>query len=236
MRLGSMKGKWLVAVLATGMIGALVATACGSEYQAKDEEDNQPVTTKVEIADALDDGVASVGADGVPYGIYMGGLFGGVELVNQVASGAALYNDAQIQTRALYRFNVADWPGGVDVTFTTQCVTAYGTPGDLEVYLVSDFGSLPATQGTPSDISALWNSGTKVTTLTPTSGGSVTVQIPADTVAASKSADGYLALMLKATGETTPAASFMAPNTYLLGCHEHAASAGVDKPSVQWTV
>ena len=238
MRLGAMVKKWWVGLAVAGLAGAMIGAACGGSSEL---EGRKTVTHTVAVANATDDGIVSIGADGVPYGVYMGTLYGGVTVVGPMTidysvCGAILYESTQLQSRALYRFNISDWTEG-DVTFTTQCLAVMSAAaGNLEVYvLTQDCGALPAGQTMPATQAAVWNGGQLLTTLTPAANDTVSVQIPAATVTECKSADGYIALMLKATGETTPSASMFAPNAYTLSTFESATTAGTELPHVEWT-
>jgi hypothetical protein len=236
MRLGAMVKKWWLGLAVAGLAGVMVGAACGGSSEL---EGRKTVTHTVAVAGATDDGIISIGADGVPYGVYMGTLYGGVTAVGTMtidysACGAVLYN-AQLQTRALYRFNISEWTEG-DVTFTTECLAVMSaTAGNLEVYVLQqDCGALPAGETTAADQSTVWNGGQLLTTLTPAA-GEISAQIPAATVTACRSAEGYIAIMVKATGETVPAASMFAPNAFTLSTYEYATTAGTDIPHVEWT-
>ena len=224
---------WL-GVLVAAMVAMLLAgSACGGGDS--EDGDEEPVTTTVAVADELDDGTIAIAVEGLPY--MMGSLYGGVDpLSNNVVPGAALWQGAQIRLRGLYRFNIAAWSEG-DLSFHNECVTLYGDAGDLEVYVLEDFGSLPAEQAeTSGDVSGTWDAGELVGTVTPVGGEWFEVDVPEAQVAEYKSDGGYIAFMLKATGETTPASTLMTPNACALSSYEYATSTGNDTPYVEWTV
>ena len=237
MRLGAMVKKWWLGLAVAGLAGVMVGAACGGSSEL---EGRKTVTHTVAVAGATDDGIINVSADGVPYGQYIGTLYGGVTMIGTMTidystCGAVQYNGANLQTRALYRFNISEWTEG-DVTFTTQLLQVMSAGvGSLEVYVLQqDCGALPAGDSTAADQSAVWNGGQLLTTVTPAA-GEISAQIPAATVTECKSAEGYIAIMVKATGETTPAASMLAPNAFTLSTFEHATTAGTELPHVEWT-
>jgi hypothetical protein len=234
------RGKlWMTGSLVVAMLALIVGSACS--FQGETEEEEVPVTTTVEIATALDDGTVAIGAEGVAYGMYLGSMYGGITTETQpfAASGGVLWDGAQLQSRGLYRFNISDWAeADGDITFNATVAYAYGERGELSVYVVEDFGTLPGTQGTESsDMSTLWSGGEQLgAASTPGSGETVSVTVPAATVTEYASTDGYIAFMLKASGETNEATSALVPNAYILTCYEYASAyEGAGMPTVSWT-
>ncbi len=105
--------------------------------------------------------------------------------------------------RAIYRFNILGYEDKSFI-FHVKCVDKKGNPGDIEVYLVNDSGSLPSTPSEMSDVSEVWNlveSGEKITTVTPVSGQWFTVNIPSSMVESKISENGYITIMLKLGNE-----------------------------------
>lgn len=234
MRLNTKARKWWLGVLVVAMVAMLIAgTACGGGDSG--DGNGEPVTTTVAVADELDDGQMTIAVESLPD--LMGSLFGGVDYrTDNVVIGAAVEGE-QLRIRGLYRFNIAAWSEG-DLSFHNECVALYGAPGDLEVYVLEDFPPLPAEKpGTfDEDVSGIWNGGELVGTVTPVEGEWFEVDVPEAQVTEYRSDDGYIAFMLKATGETTPASSLMAPNAIFLSSSEYAPSRGRDVPYVEWTV
>jgi hypothetical protein len=221
--------RWLGILVAAIMATLLAGSACGGG-------DSGPVTTTVAVADESGDGTMTIVVESLPD--LMGSLWGGVDpRSDHVFVGAANQGGDQLRIRGLYRFNIAAWSEG-DLSFHNECVMLYGAPGDLEVYVLEDFGPLPAERpATPDqeDVSEIWNGGELVGTVTPVANEWFEVDVPEAQVAEYKSDDGYIAFMLKATGETTPATTLMAPNAAFLSSYEYAPGMGKDVPWVEWT-
>ena len=231
MRLKTKASKWWLGVLVVAMVATLLAgTACGGDDSG--DGNGEPVTTTIAVADELNDGTISIAVAGLP--AVMGSLFGGVDpMSDNVVPGAALWMGEQLRIRGLYRFNIAAWSEG-DLTFHNECVMLYGSPGDLEVYILDDFGPLPDPTSTSEDMSGIWNAGELVGTVTPVVTEWFEVDVPEARVAEYKSDDGYIALMLKATGETTPAIALTVPNACCLSSYEYATKRDKDVPYVEW--
>ena len=228
MRLKTKARKWWWGILVAAIMATLLAgSACGGG-------DSGPVTTTVAVADELDDGTISIAVESLPE--VMGSLYGGIDPQSKnVVPGAALWNNEQLRIRGLYRFNIAAWSEG-DLTLHDECATLYGSPGDLEVYVLEDFGPLPAESAeTREDVSGIWNAGELVGTVTPVAGEWFEVDVPEAQIAEYKSEDGYIAFMFKATGETTAPSNPMAPNACSLSSYEYATHMGKDVPWVEWT-
>lgn len=229
MRLKTKARKWWLGILVAAIMATFLAgSACGGG-------DSGPVTTTVAVADELDDGTISIAVASLPD--VMGSLYGGVDpMSDNVVPGAALWMGEHLRIRGLYRFNIAAWSEG-DLTFHDECVTLYGSPGDLEMYVLEDFGPLPAESAeTREDVSGIWNAVELVGTVTPVDGEWFEVDVPEAQVDEYKSQDGYIAFMLKATGETTAAVALTAPNACSLSSYEHATKRGKDVPYVEWIV
>ena len=226
--------KLVLMVLFAGIIAVLsVGVACGSD------SDDEPVTVRVDIASGDDDGIVLVETEEVANNQFIGMLTGGGDFPEQqtyVSVGSVLYSSEQIRTRGLYRFNISDWSEG-DVTFATRCMTISGDPGELTVYIMDDFGELPTLtypEGV-EDVENLWSEGEQVgSALSPEEGEWFQVTIPEETVSQYKSEEGYIALKLKATGETELASGPISPNAYLLLCHEYSNYNHCEKPYVEW--
>ena len=127
--------------------------------------------------------------------------------------------------RALYRFYIPNWTN-TDLTLHLKCTHIFGAPGPLDIYVVDDFGDLSTVADNPIDVSDYWdlvNSGTKVSTLSPSEGW-FEVNISNSTVASHLS-NGYLAIMVKLSNEDVQTNNF-----YMLSAYEYAQSRGDQKP------
>ena len=197
----------------------------------------------MEIAKGQDDGTVIVPAQGVAANQFLGTASGAVPGGEQslLSAGAVLYLDEQIQTRALYRFDISQWSEG-NITFRTQCMMRFGTPGDLEVYVTVDFGELDPELSDPEDeyedVEAYWTGESELLgSLNPSDNDWIEVVVPEDTVAEYKSEEGYIAFRIKATGETIEATALLTPNAYMLTCYERVQyNSAADPPNVTWTI
>ncbi len=143
---------------------------------------------------------------------------------------AGVYNvpDTLI-ARALYRFDVSTWTAG-DVKLHVNCRNVAGTPGQLDVYCVPDFDTIPTFSGR-AEVSywvALKDSGELATTVPAFTAGWVAATIPAATVARWKSAANGLAFCLCAHDETVMPSHYYSFNTY------ETTPPGVLKPFLSW--
>lgn len=180
----------------------------------------------VQIENPLDDGAVYVLTEYGPSAGYTWGNGSGV-LVGHSKGGPH-----NVTSRALYRFNIAEWQGG-DITLHLYCILITGSPGKIEIYVISDFGRLPENQtGDPHDVSEVWNkyqTGQKVAELTPESESWFEVVISADIVSSYISDDGFIAFMVKLQDESVEPGNF-----YGLLTSEYASENNMDPPYLSW--
>ena len=183
---------------------------------------------RLDVEVETDDGGVAVLSELLPE-LKAGFINGGGE---GVLLGALLAGDNPLTCRALYRFKVSEWDGG-EVMLHLLCVDETGSPGEVEVYVVEDFGPLPASPSEdPIDVSDIWNlvdSGVKVSELSPSKGRWMEIVVDASTVEEMRSSDGYLAFMLKLAEEDVEPG-----NLYILSTYEYAAAHGGEKPHLTW--
>ena len=131
--------QWWMCVMAVAMVVLLVG-AIGCEFSASegDSDADEETTQKVELATALDDGTLAILADYVDAGVVTGSTYGGVSPeTSLLCPGAAIFQQMNLRTRALYRFDISDWTSG-DITFATKCIMSMGSAGDLQLYVLDD--------------------------------------------------------------------------------------------------
>lgn len=149
-----------------------------------------------------------------------------------VLIGVLLAGENPLTSRGLYRFDISNWEEG-DITLHIRCVDVGGSPGEVEVYVVKDFGALPASPGeNPVNVSDTWNlvsSGIKVGSTSPSKGKWIEVVVDSSVVEKMRSADGYLAFMLKLANENVEPG-----NVYIFSTYEYTASHDGEKPHLTW--
>ncbi|RLF33848.1 MAG: hypothetical protein DRN07_01420 [Thermoplasmata archaeon] len=188
-----------------------------------------PTEKVAEIKIGTDDGCVSALTHFLPdaaYGFVISGF-------DRASVGVALSGGGDSLTgRALYRFDISDWNDGT-ITFHCRCISRTGAPDSIEVYVIDDFGSLPASPGSdPQDVSATWNllnTGVKVGEISPIAGNWFEISIPNAVVQEKKTGEGYLAIMLKLSNE-----EIGADNAYDLSTYEYAESRHENKPYLAW--
>ncbi|HEC86837.1 MAG TPA: hypothetical protein ENI49_03090 [Thermoplasmatales archaeon] len=93
-----------------------------------------------------------------------------------------------------------------------------GNPGNLEVYITNDSGSLPMNPSEMSDVSDTWNlisGGEKIASLTPSSGQWIDVAIPSSAIEPKVTENGYITIMLMLENENLDSnADYYALSTY----------------------
>ena len=195
------------------IIGAVVVsillTGC------EESSNPAPGTTKIEIKTGTDDGGVVALTDILPESVF-GTLNGGGDqpfMVGLLTSGGG----DNLTGRAIYRFNISGYENE-NLTFHVKCVEKKGNPGNLEVYITNDSGSLPMNPSEMSDVSGIWNliSGReKITTITPSSGQWIDVAIPSSAIEPKVTESGYITIMLKLENENLGSnADYYALSTY----------------------
>jgi hypothetical protein len=181
----------------------------------------------VEILDYRHDGAVSVLTRLLPQP--SGWAYGGME---EVRAGVGASGSDTLVSRALYRFNVSQWQEG-DVTLHLRCAAQMGTPGPVEVYVIRTFGALPDSMtGGPSYLGGLWSladSGRILPLATPVPNQEFRVIAPDSVVAAFRSADGFLAFMVRLANEDQTA-----ENWYRLVTYDYTLTHAIDRPRVTW--
>lgn len=151
--------------------------------------------------------------------------------------GGAKGGEHQTISRGLMRFNISDW-NGRDITLKIYCIIKEGSPGELEIYLINDFGELPPEpQGDPQnpddpgDVTYYWNlyqTGIKVGSVQLEAGSWLTITIPGDKVADYKTGSGVIAFMFKLADESGTY------DYYGLETYEYADKANIELPYIEW--
>jgi hypothetical protein len=145
------------------------------------------------------------------------------------AAAGTMMNDTLV-SRALYRFDISTWTSG-DVKLHVFCEKVYGTPGQLALYCVPDFDTIPTPSGW-SDVrywAALKDSGELAGTSPAIDSGWVAITIPAAAVARWRSATNGLALCLCASDEAT-----LPTNNYYMFDTFDTTPPGLLKPFLSW--
>lgn len=214
-------------VFTSGCVGSTEQTDTGAPTEINTET---KVEAKAETKAETDDGAIAVyPSSGM--GLYSGksGNGGPQETwVGPVVDGGG----SLFVTRGLYRFDISEWTEGA-ITFHLHCLGKEGSPSALEIYVVDDFGSLPAISVGPKDVSEIWNlpeTGESIAETTPSIGGWLKAPIPASVVQEKKTSEGYLAFMLKVSNEDVGETGF-----YQMSNHESAVARNEDKPCLKWS-
>ena len=181
------------------IVGAIVV----SMLIAGCEESNNPSSgaIKIEIKTGADDGGVVALTDILPESVF-GVINGGGDqpfMVGLLTSGGG----DNLTGRAIYRFDISGYENK-SLTFYVKCVEKRGNPGNLEIYVTNDSGSLPTSPSEMSDVSDTWNlisGGEKIATLTPSSGQWIDVAIPSSAIESKVTENGYITIMLKLENE-----------------------------------
>jgi len=193
----------------------------------------RPREIKVYITEGTNDGVVYIlrGTD-PPAGYIWGGGEG-------MFIGTGKGGDHSTVSRGLMRFNISGW-NGQNVTLRVYCTYKNGTPGDIEIYVIDDFGALPEeargdpnNPDDPGDVSSYWNlykDGDKVASVKVNVGEWLEVIIPKDIIEKHKTSEGIIAFMFKIADETIPDYNFYGLETY-----EYASKNNLDPPYLMWT-
>jgi len=183
--------KFNVTVFSSGII--IILLLCGCVEKEKGEEENI-----IEISAGTDDGGVSILTDLLPnnFGMVMGS--GDIPvMVGLFTSGGG----DNLTGRAIYRFNLSEWKGG-NITFHVKCIQKYGSPGNVDIYVSHDLGTLPSYPSEIEDVSYLWNlsDGMLISTYTPQADKWMEVLIPSDKINAILT-DDYLTIVIKLEDE-----------------------------------
>jgi len=145
------------------------------------------------------------------------------------AIAGTLMNDTLV-SRALYRFDISTWTSG-DVKLHVFCSKIQGTPGQLDVFCIPDYDTIPTPTGW-TDVrywAALKDSGELAATSPAFDTGWVAVTIPAAAVTRWRTATNGLALCLSAHDEATlPTNNYYDVDTY------DSTDPGRLKPFLSW--
>jgi len=186
-----------------------------------------PKEEKILVSSGMDDGTVYILRE---YGPIAGYIWGGGE---GALIGTALSGNHSTISRGLMRFNISEWKSGV-ILLKIFCTGKRGDPGQIEIYVINDFGSLPPeprgdpeNPEDPGDVSSIWNlcdNGYKVATVTPEEGKWIEINVPEDVVTSYKNGD-ILAFMIKLSNEDIEDNNWFAIATY-----EYAISNNMDPP------
>jgi len=180
-----------VLIFTFSIIAILLLSGCVKKHGEKENI--------IEISSGRDDGGIFILTDSLPH--ILGTANGGGDIpaiVGLFTSG----NGKNLTGRAIYRFNMSSW-NGRNLTFHLKCIQKYGNPGDVEVYISNDSGSLPPYPSEMKNVSVLWNlvnSGKLISTYAPRSEKWMEVLIPSYTINA-RIDNGYLTIVLKLKNE-----------------------------------
>lgn len=194
-----MKREFIIELLIGAIILSILLAGC--EENQESNNGTPPSQVKIEVETGGDDGGVVALTDLLPETAF-GVLNGGSDqpfMVGLFTSGGG----DNLTGRAIYRFNILGYENKSFI-FHVKCVEKRGNPGNIEVYLVNDPGSLPSTPSEMSNVSEVWNlveNGEKITTITPTSGQWITVNIPSSIIESKISENGYITIMLKLGNE-----------------------------------
>ena len=213
-----MRRRYLLGTLTCLVIGVVLLAGCNEEKQV------QPSSENIKIKTGADDGGVVALTDLLPDNVF-GIVNGGGDqpfMVGLLASGGG----DNLTGRGIYRFDISEYKNK-SFTFHVKCVEKHGNPGSLEVYLTNDSGPLETNPSNMSDISQIWNLinfGEKVATITPVSGGWITVSISSAMVKSWVTDDGYITIMLKLGNEN------LGSNNDYYGLSTYEYSQGSAKP------
>ena len=136
-----------------------------------------------------------------------------------------------LTSRAIFRFNVSDINESVDLHL--YCISKIGSPGNVEVYIVNDSGTLHDSEGPqPENVSNIWNlidTGIKLTEIKPSENGWSEINIPFSTIVEKRGKDGYITIMVKLADENIDPA-----NVYEFSTFEYAQSHGGNGPYLSY--
>ncbi|RLF64354.1 MAG: hypothetical protein DRN31_00425 [Thermoplasmata archaeon] len=178
-------------IFAFSVIAILLLSGCVKKHSGKENI--------MEISSGRDDGAVFIFTDSLPN---ISGMVSGGGNVPVTVGLFTLGNGKNLTGRAIYRFNMSNWEGG-DLTFHLKCIQKYGNPGDVEIYVSNDSGSLPLYSSEMKKVSLLWNlanSGKLVSTYAPQSEKWMEILIPSFVVNA-RIDNGYLTIILKLKNE-----------------------------------
>jgi len=215
-----MRRRYLLGTLTCLVIGVVLLAGCNEEKQVQPSSEN----IKIEIKTGADDGGVVALTDLLPDNVF-GIVNGGGDqpfMVGLFTSGGG----DNLTGRGIYRFDISEYKNK-SFTFHVKCVEKHGNPGSLEVYLTNDSGPLETNPSNMSDISQIWNLinfGEKVATITPVSGGWITVSISSAMVKSWVTDDGYITIMLKLGNEN------LGSNNDYYGLSTYEYSQGSAKP------
>ncbi|RLF37504.1 MAG: hypothetical protein DRM99_00195 [Thermoplasmata archaeon] len=189
------KNSSVVFLLLCVIVGAVMLSGCNEEQQSTQQG------IKIEIKTGSDDGGVIALTDVLPAAF--GTTNGGSDqpfMVGLLVSGGG----DNLTSRGIYRFDISGYENK-SFTFHVKCVEKHGNPGNLEVYVTNDTGSLDTNPSNMTDVSNVWNlveTGEKITTTLPVVGQWVEVEIPVSVVASKVTDKGYIVIMLKLEDET----------------------------------
>ena len=187
------------------------------------ENTNQPGSTlkKIEIKTGVDDGGVAVLTDVLPTNTF-GIINGGSDqpfLVGLITSGGG----DNLTGRGIYRFNISQYKND-NFTFHIKCVQKHGNPGSLEVYITNDTGPLETNPSNMTDVSNIWNliqTGEKITTINPSTGQWIKVNVSSSLIEPKITKSGYITIMLKIENEDLNSNQ----DYYALSTYEYAQGA-----------
>ncbi|RLF40822.1 MAG: hypothetical protein DRN12_04545 [Thermoplasmata archaeon] len=194
-----MRREYIIGLLIGAVIFSILLAGCEENQESSNEIPSNQV--KIEVKTGGDDGGVVALTDLLPETVF-GVLNGGSDqpfMVGLFTSGGG----DNLTGRAIYRFDISGYENKGFI-FHVKCVDKSGNPGDLEVYLINDSGSLPSTSSEMSDVSEVWNlveRGEKITTVAPSSGQWITVDIPSSAIESKVTESGYITIMLKLKNE-----------------------------------
>ena len=186
-----------------------------------------PKEKKIYITSSGDDGTVFILRD---YGPIAGYIYGGG---SGALIGTALSGNHSTISRGLLRFNISEWRGGA-ISLRIFCITKQGEPGQIDIYVISDFGPLPEepygdpeNPDDPGDVSSIWNlclTGYRVSTITATEGSWIEVEVPEDVIISYRDGN-ILAFMIKLSNEDIEDNNWFGIATY-----EYAIANNMDPP------
>lgn len=182
------------------------------------------VVPRATIADAPYDGAFSFARRFLPDST-KGMIFGR----NTTAAVGVFVSPETLVSRGLYRFDISTWTAG-DIRLHLSCRGVTGTPGQVDVYCVPDFDTIP-TPGGWANVGywiALKDSGELAATVPAFTSGWMAATIPAAMVARWKSATNGLAFCVSAHDEA------MLPSHYYNFETYETTSPGMNKPFLSW--
>lgn len=180
---------------------SIFLAGCNETSVNNDNNDEPYAEDLIKIKNEYDDGSMVILSD------YEQTYTGWVHSTGDVPAVCGLASSGggdNLTSRIVFRFDLSSW-NGEKLSFHAKCIDVYGNPGQIELYLINDTGSIPTNQENLTNISQYWllkNNGIKISTVNGSKNKWIQIPLPYESIQKKISNDAMLCILLKIVDES----------------------------------